>query len=257
MGMKIVSFLCALLAFGLLLTGCIASPATFIPDTPVPPTTTITPTATIVWFPPTSTPTVVPTLAITPTVDLKPIIGDLLFSDDFSVATNWMLAQSNISSVALGKNEITLAISQSKTYLYTLRKEPQLDNFYLEITASPNLCLGDDEYGILFRFTPNQEFYRLGLTCDGQIHLDRYMQNRAAMIYPKSYSGAVPPGAPSLSSIELWASKNQIIVFVNQQYQFTLNDSTIPSGSFGLFARTGTHDAMTVNFSDLKVYQIK
>jgi hypothetical protein len=257
MGMKTVPLLCALFGFSLLFSSCIASPATLMPDTPVPPTATITPTATIVWFPPTSTPTLVPTLAITPTLDLKPKIGTLLFSDDFRVGTDWMLAQTNTSSIALGKNEITLAIAQPKTYLYTLRKEPQLDNFYLEINASPNLCLADDEYGILFRFTPNQEFYRLGLTCDGQIHLDRYMQNRAAMIYPKSYSGAVPPGAPSSSLIELWASKNQIIVFVNQQYQFTLNDAAIPAGSFGLFARTGSHDAMTVNFSDLKVYQIK
>ncbi|MGB9586065.1 MAG: hypothetical protein ACPL4H_07155 [Anaerolineales bacterium] len=255
--MKTVSLLCALFGLCLLLSSCTASPATLIPDTPLPPTATITPTATIVWFPPTATPTAVPTLAITPTLDLKPKIGALLFSDDFSVGTNWMLAQTNSSSIALGRNEITLAISQPKTYLYTLRKEPQLDNFYLKINASPNLCLSDDEYGILFRFTTNKEFYRLGLTCDGQLHLDRYMQNRATMIYPKSYSGAVPPGAPSLSLIELWASKNQIIVFINQQYQFTLNDAAILSGSFGLFARTGSHDAMTVNFSDLKVYQIK
>lgn len=255
--MKYGMILLASLSFGLFLVSCIASPPPLTPDIPITSTATITPTATVVWFPPTPTSTALPTPVITPTLDLKPRIGNLLFSDDFTSTTNWMLAQSNNSSVALGKNEITLAISQSKTYLYTLRKDPQLDNFYLEITAAPNLCLGDDEYGILFRFTPNQEFYRLGLTCDGQLHLDRYIQNRAAMIYPKTYSGAVPPGAPSFSLIGLWVSANQISVFINQQYQFTLNDTAIPAGSLGLFARTGSHDAMTVNFSDLKVYQTK
>ncbi len=245
------------LSFGLLLVSCVASSPPLQGEIPITSTATVTPTVTIVWFPPTSTSTAIPTPIITPTVELKPRIGNLLFSDNFTAASNWLLAQSNISSVALGKNEITLAISQAKTYLYTLRNDPQLENFYLEITAAPNLCLADDEYGILFRFTPNQEFYRLGLTCDGQLHLDRYVQNRATMIYPKTYSGVVPPGAPSSSLIGLWALGSQISVFINQQYQFTLNDSAIPAGSLGLFARTGNHDAMTVNFSDLKVYQTK
>ncbi len=253
---KILALWLACFSFSLLIFGCTTPSPPLEPDTPIPPTSTIPPTVTIVWFPPTPTSTTLPTPIITPTLNLKSRIGELLFLDNFSNSSFWSLAQSNTSSAALGKGEITLAISQPKTYLYTLRNGPELDDFYLEINAEPNLCLADDEYGVLFRFTPNQEFYRLALTCDGQIHLDRYIQNRAAMIYPKSYSGAVPPGAPSRSQIALWVSTNQIIAFINQQYQFTITDTAIPGGSIGLFARTGSHDAMTVNFSDLKVFEV-
>ncbi|MGB9585808.1 MAG: hypothetical protein ACPL3P_02525 [Anaerolineales bacterium] len=255
--MKNILFSWVVFCATMLAAACVNAPTALLADTPIPPTSTVTPTATIVWFPPTPTDTPAPTPVITPTLDLKPKIGALLFEDQFKDGASWMLSQSENSSIALGVNEITLAISLPKTYLFTLRKEPQLDNFYLVITATPNLCLADDEYGVLFRFSPQQEFYRLGLTCDGQIHLDRYLQNRPTMIYPKTYSGAVPPGAPSQSKIEIWTSSNQIVVFVNQQYQFTINESAIKSGSLGLFARTGSHDALTVNFSDLKVYQVK
>ena len=243
--------------FALLIQTACLSPSEAAPlPPPIPPSPSPSPTATIIWFPPTATPTLVPTAVITPTVDLRPQIGALIFRDNFVDGSYWSLAQNESSSIALGKNEITIAIAQPKLYLYTLRKAPQLVNFYLEMTLWPNLCQGDDEYGVLFRVTPNLDFYRLALTCNGQLRLDRFYQGKASVPYPKTYSGAVPLGAPSSVPISIWAAEREIILFINNEFQFSLPEAVIPAGNLGFFARSVSSSAVTVNFSDLSVYEI-
>lgn len=242
----------------LFLVSCMVENSTLQPERTEPPqaTPTFINTPTFVWFPPTATYIPLPTTVVTPTVEIKPDVGKLLFSDSFDNPNDWSLNQSANSGIALGQNEISLAISQPDLYLYTLRTSPILENFYLEITASPGICIGEDEYGVLFRMTPDLGFYRLALTCNGQIRLDRYHKGQASSPQPKIFSGAVPPGAPSSSRLAIWASGRNIIVFVNDQYQFTIRDPSLESGSIGLFVRTSDHSSLSVSFSDLFVYEV-
>lgn len=225
-----------------------------LPSTLPLPTETVTPT--IVWFPPTPTSTLAPTQAITPTVDVRPNIGAVIFEDDFTSPEIWDLAVSESSSVALGQREITLAISQPNIYLFSLRNNTTLTDFYAEITASPSLCRGDDEYGLLFRVTPALDFYRFSLSCNGAIRLDKYFAGKASSPYPKTLSGAVPPGAPSSSRLSLWIKGKEMHFFVNGEFQFTINDPSIPEGKIGLFARSSKDSAITVSFSDLIVREV-
>ena len=44
--------------------------------------------------------------------------------------------------------------------------------------------------------------------------------------------------------------------FVNGQYQFTIHDPVLTSGGVGVFARSTNNMAVTVNFSDLVVYEV-
>ena len=223
-------------------------------DTSQPPTAT--PTPTIVWFPPTSTPTPLPTPVVTPTQELKLPFGDILLRDDFSEAGTWTLGQSTQASAALGVNELTLALHQPDGYLYSLRREPLLDDFYLEITASPNLCRGEDEYGLLLRVSPSLDFYRFSLSCSGQARLDKYFQGVASSPQPWVISGAIPPGAPSTSRLVVWAKGKEIRFFVNGEYLFTIQDPSLGIGTLGVFVRSGGENDLTVSFSDLVIRQV-
>jgi hypothetical protein len=260
MGISVTRVL-TLLTLGLAagaLSACLSIPAAFpteVPATsPAAPTETVTPT--IIWFPPTPTSTIVPTQAITPTVDVRPNIGEVIFEDDFTRPELWALAASESGSVALGQREITLAISQPDIYLFSLRQNPLLKNFYIEITASPSLCHGEDEYGVLFRITPALDFYRFSLSCQGAVRLDKYIGGKASSPYPKTFSGAVPPGAPSQSRIAVWVNGKEMHFFVNAEYLFSINDPTIKEGSLGVFARSSKNSAITVSFSNLVVRQV-
>ena len=231
----------------------VASPAAVPTLTPVPATHTATPTT--VWFPATATYTPYPTLVMTPTIDVQPQFGELIFSDNFTQPTPWTLGQTASTSIALGKEELTLALNQPDGYLYSLRQGTDLGDFYLEITASPSLCKGQDEYGILLRVSPAMEFYRFSLTCDGQVRLDKFYQGKASSPRAPDYSGAVPPGAPSSSRLGIWASGKEMRFYVNGEYQFTVRDPSLPGGGLGTFIRSNGENAVTVSFSDLEVYQ--
>lgn len=239
----------------LVLAGCLPRPVAPPPPEPtataLPPTET--PTPTIVWFPATATYTPYPTPMTTLTFDLSPDIGGIIFTDDFSKAGSWSLGRTQAGSAALGKNELTLHVSEPEGYVFSLRQEPILQDFYVEITASPAICRDGDEYGLLLRVSPALEFYRFSLTCNGQYRLDKYVDGEASSARPLTMSGAVPPGAPSQSRLAVWVGRREIRFFINDQYQFTLEDNSLTSGLLGLFARAAGENVVTVSFSDLLV----
>jgi hypothetical protein len=187
---------------------------------------------------------------------MRPNIGPILLEDDFSSQEGWTLTHSEAGGVAYGINEITIAIGETNAYLFSIREAPIFTDFYLEITAEPNLCRELDEYGVLFRISPTIDYYRFSLSCDGRVRLDRVYGGQASSPQPWLYSGAVPPGAPSSSRLGISADGQEMSFFVNGQYQFSINDPLLTSGGVGVFARSVNEKAVTVNFSDLIVYEV-
>lgn len=152
---------------------------------------------------------------------------------------------------------MTLAIgpSASKDYILSLREEPVLGDFYAEITASPSLCRGSDEYGLLVRAASSTDYYRFALSCSGQARLDRIIQNQTTSPQPW-VEGVVPPGAPNSYRLAVWAAGREMRFFVNEEYLFTVSDPLLPSGTIGVFARSVNENAVTINFSNLIIYDI-
>jgi len=246
-----------LLGMALGLYACIPQPSglassvkTFT-GTPAP-----SPTATMVWFPPTPTRTAIPTQVLFPTPDQRPGLGDLLLEDPFTSQGAWLTIQNSIGSIAYGQQELTVAISKPKGYLATLRNSPELDDFYLEITASPNLCRTKDSYGLLLRAAGLQDGYRLALSCDGQVRLERLKNGEIALLQDWTPSGQIPPGSPLSLRLGVWAFNRELRVFINDEFQFSAQDPVWSSGKVGVFARSAGDDALTVNFSDLVVRSV-
>jgi len=256
--MRVVFSLLGLGALALALGACgpASTPLPLPADTPLP-SETPTPTTTPVWFPPTATPTPFPTAEVKPTENYQTDLGEVIFRDDFSKGENWQLSRTDAGSVALGKKELTLAIHEPQGYLYTVRNQPVLSDFYAEITASPTLCREGDEYGMLFRLNSSSDFYRFSLSCDGRVRVDRVVGGAASSPQPWTYSGVVPPGAPSTSRLAVWAKGEEMRFFVNDYYQFSIDDPMLPSGTLGMFARSAGEMVVTVRFTDLVVREIE
>jgi len=187
---------------------------------------------------------------------MRPKTGRILLEDNFTVEDEWTLTKSQSGSVAYGKSELTIAIGETNAYLFSIREEPILTDFYLEITAEPSLCSNTDEYGVLFRVSPTIDYYRFSLSCDGRVRLDRIIGDKASSPQAWLLSGAVPPGAPSSSVIGISAIGSELSFFVNGQYQFSVRDPSLTSGGLGVFARSTNKKALTVNFSSLVVSEV-
>jgi hypothetical protein len=240
----------------IILVSC-ASPTQIIPtETPIL-VATSTPTPTVVWFPPTPTKTPVVKEEPTATLELRPGVGDIIFEENFSNGSSaWSLGQNANGTTAIGLNELTIAIIQPRAYLSSIRSEPTFSDFYAELTASPNLCVGLDEYGLLFRVRSTGDFYRYSLSCNGQVRLDRVVGGTGGSPQPWLISASVPRGAPSTSRLGVWARGSDLRFFINDEYQFSVIDSYHSNGNIGVFARSAGENAVTASFSELKVYQI-
>lgn len=241
----------------ILLTACLPETQAVSSPTPSPTgTASPAPTHTVIWFPPTITFTPAPTREILPTQEMHPGLGAVLLSDDFSDAGQWATGRSAAGSVAFGRQELTLAVSQSRGSLQSLRDAPDLTDFYLEIDANPSLCRDRDMYGLLLRASTPQDYYRLLVNCQGQLRLERVKDAKVLPLQDWQASGQVPPGAMLTVRLGVWALGGDLRIFVNDIYQFSVRDPLWKSGRVGLFARAAGDTPLTVNFSNLKVVVI-
>jgi hypothetical protein len=241
-----------LLAF--ILAACQSAGIQTTAPTPPPVDTVLsTETPTIVWFPPTDTPTAIPIQAPTATLVELPGVTDVIFSDDFSDPTHWQTSSSDQAAAIVEDNQLTLVLRTPGASIMSLRNEPLLGNFYAEVTANTSLCSGKDDYGILFRTASGMDYYRYALACDGTEHVDRVRTGQSSPLQPAVPSGDAPPGSPGEVRMGVWAVDNEFRFFLNGRYQFTVTDPLFGKGTLGFFARSGGENAVSVSFSDLVV----
>ncbi len=234
-----------------------------LPPGPLPPTATptqtLTPTPTIDWFPATPTPTLIPIASPTPQPTLPDVlegVTELLVSDDFTDANLWNTPQSTSGNVAFGNKNLTLAVAQKGTYLFSNSQHPLAANFYLEFTAETTLCQADDQYGVIFWRQSEGDYYRLLFTCDGQYRLEVIQSYVTVVVHDWEIASHMQPGAPASNRIGLWARDGQFQLYINDTFQFEERVASERSGELGVFARTVTGSAMTVRISDLQIYAV-
>ena len=246
------------LAGMLALSAC--TPATPIPTlTPEPsltPSPAPSPTETIIWFPPTSTPTLPAPLGPSPTPFPLPEFADLLLYDNFDDPGVWTLSQSPAGSTALGVNELSVVVNTPRGYVSATRVDGFFSDFYLDVTAATSLCSGLDEYGLLLRAASLSDFYRLSFSCNGQLRLDLIRGGTASAPLPWTVSAAVPRNAPATSQIGVWADGDAVHIFIDGAYQLTVQTSQLSGGTIGFFARSAGENAVTVNFRDLYIWAV-
>ena len=218
---------------------------------PLASTPTPIPTPTRIWFPATETPMRQPTRAgLIATPDQRPLSNAILIEDDFSAPGRWTTTQTEYGSIAYGLDELTIALHQKRTSLYSFFLEPVPDHYYLEMLVTPSLCKGEDLYGVAFRVQSNSDFYRLVLRCDGQIRIDLIRGGSVVTIVEQPSSGQLRPGAMQEIPVALWLNETEVQIFIDGVYQFHVDQLLWRAGGIGVYARNANDSALTVNFSE-------
>ncbi len=240
----------------LLISGCQGVFEQPIYETPTP-SPTSSPTATIIWFPATSTATQVPTREPEPTENLHPAVGDLLFRDDFSTEGLWSTKTEPGGHIGYGNRELTLAIQEPKMYIASLFSNHGVENASVEITSNVTLCKAEDTYGMLIRASNPMNGYRFLVNCQGQVRLELLKSGRASSLVDWMQSGQVLPGSPFQLRLRVWVVNDELRFFLNDVFQFSARDATYKSGSVGVFARQSADTPVTVTFTNLTVHEIE
>ncbi|MDX9863322.1 MAG: hypothetical protein RBT34_00810 [Anaerolineaceae bacterium] len=235
--------------------------AVFSPPEAAPwPTATATalPTKTPVWFPATATntprPPATPVPSVTP--NQYPGIDALILKDGFLADDGWPEFRKNTGSAVLGPGELTLSVTDEDGYVTIFRSSPTVDDFYLEVQANPRLCQVTDSYGLLVRAASGLDYYRFSVSAEGQIRADRFRGGNVVVLQAWEPSGQVPRGCPVSLKLGVWAVGDELRFFVNDVFQFSVEDAAIARGQIGFFARSKSETVLSVTFSDLELYWV-
>ena len=220
-------------------------------------TSTLTPSPTVEWFPPTETPAPQPTPGTTSTPSLLDGVNGVVYSEIFRSLQGWMVPTTNRGEVNVDRSQINIVIREPGTYLAAVRENPEFDTYYVEITASPSLCQGKDEYGLLFQASGQNQYYRYGLSCDGELRLDRVSAGTVSAVQPWTPSSAVPRAAPSQSRLGVLVERERMSFFIDDALQFSVEERQFTSGTLGVFAHSRGETAVTVSFSGLIVRELE
>ena len=250
-------FLLAALGVILLLSSC--APVTIVEEPTLQPTSTPenTATPTIVWFPPTSTPNHPSHTGHHPHTHYE-YRNRERFSTAICLPTAPVGKPDRIISVPLLMTMVglTLAVSAPTSTLTSLRTDIILNNFYLEVTAKPNLCRDEDAYGIMVRSNSRFNTYRFVIACNGMIRVERLKNGEVVLLQNWKRSGQLPFGAPLSVRLGIWAYGKELRFFINDVYQFSTTDPVWSSGQVGFFARSNEETAVSVSFTEFEVRQI-
>ncbi|MBI5944801.1 MAG: hypothetical protein HY864_10575 [Chloroflexi bacterium] len=238
----------------MIFTSCAALDSMNATPVEIPATETPLPTATIDWFPSTATPTLGVFATNPPAAEMRPGLGSIIITDNFSNSSLWDIAASDEASAAIENNSLILA-AQSGVHMLSLRHGDVLGDFYAEVTARPNLCRGNDDYGILVRAS-SAAYYRFALSCTGTVRMDRLSNGTKLNLQAPLPSGDVPPGAPGEVRIGIWAVGPEMRLFLNGRYQFSIREPSYPSGTIGVFVNSAGDTPVVVAFSDLMIQNV-
>lgn len=243
----------------LMLTACLRGEDPQVVDTlevTITPTPAPSNTPTVIWFPPTDTPAVTPTQELTPTPSVMVDLGKVIYEDHFNTSEGWTLPQSSRGLISIGNGELNIIINEPGTYLSGSREKPDVGDFYAEITANPVLCTSRDEYGFLFSVVGGVQYYSFGLSCSGEVRLEKFDGGGIITLYPWTRNASVPAGAPSVTKLAVLAIYDEIHIYINGESLLSLEGQQRRYGSFGVYARSVGDTAMTVSFSDLIVREV-
>lgn len=218
-----------------------------------------TASATIEWFPATATEPLFPTEEPTATPEPLPGVGPQIFSDQLDRPGDWTyvtIKSDSPNKILMENNRLTLAANTTPVYLFSLRKDLSLVNFYATMHISINRCQADDQYGLLFRSTGDYYTYRYTLTCDGRARVERQRGGELSPLTEWLPSGDVPPGAPAQFTLGIWAAGSEYRFFINGHYQFRVVDPVFRTGTMGVFTSAASATGMNVSFSDLVIASV-
>jgi len=266
--------------FSLLVAGCVVTAETPAPlptaaptqaapiDSPsVSPTTespTVAPSETV---PPSPTlqasPTVEPTTTPPPTADPNLNVTDtILYADNFDGKSGWFWTFSDDTADFGAKDGQlnVLAKQSSGSWRYVTRTDTQVGDQQLRVTAHLIDCGADDEYGLMFRGVDQSEVftsYIFKLNCNGAARVERLQGTDIFLLQDWTASSAIQSGPGAENKLLAWMLKDQFHFYVNDQYLFSLTDSTLAEGYYGFYVRDVTAGQMSLNFTNMVAKEVK
>ncbi len=199
---------------------------------------------------PTELPTEVPTETPTATAEPTPVpstddpatrLGEASKVEEFNQATGAWSYEDDWFIVNISGGQMHFYSKGTPYWNSWYTTKPEIKNFYLEAVLSMVNCAGKDRIGLAFRNTDNQ-FYIVGLTCDGTVGMNRYTaENRVVEVVAYQPSDKLNPTNQE-NRIGVLANDSDFQIYVNGHLVAQVSDHSLPdAGTYGFVSMsTGT-----------------
>jgi hypothetical protein len=194
---------------------------------------------------PSATPTSAPTVA--PSSDDPAVrLGEPTKRETFDRVTGVWTYENDWYNASVSGGQLHIYSKGTPYWNSWYTVQPALKNFYLEASLTMANCDGKDRVGLAFRLTDN-EYYFVGLTCDGTIGMSRYTaDNMVVSVLAYQTSDKLNPTS-HLNRIGVMANGSEFQIYVNGNAIGQVKDEVLPNaGSYGFVSMsTGTTSMKT------------
>lgn len=225
---------------------------TLVPSaTEIEPEEDATPTATQV---PTETPTSTPDQD-----DPAQRLGTPAWTYDFGGDSSPWDFESTQATFKTANGYLNLTARANANWHNWWVSSPLLQNAYVETTIQMSTCSGADRFGLAVRSSSDgQQFYFIGITCDGRWGLFR-MAEDVDINTIIGYREAEPlsAGLTEPHRIGIWMKGNDFSLFINGVEVGTATDSTLTdTGYTGFLIAFANTPGFTVRVDELKYWNV-
>jgi hypothetical protein len=177
--------------------------------------------------------------------DDLPDLGEPDWRDNFNSAANWYEFETDDHRFEIEDGDMVMTALKSSTDDYWgLATVPDLEDFYLEITATTgSSCGGLDRYGVLIRAPNADNGYVYAFSCNGRYRIYRW-DGEFTALRNWTVSSAIHSGPDQTNRLGIWAEGDTFRLYANGELLDTVSDDEFDEGRFGLFIGA----AQTANF---------
>ncbi len=228
------------------------------------PTQTLAPslTATEIVIEVTATPT--NTITETPTAtqdqsDPALLLGDPAWAEDFSGSTSAWDFDYEQATFETKDGFLNLTARANPNWHSWYVSSPKLKNAYMETTIQMTNCSGLDRFGLALRASSDaQQFYFMGITCDGQWGFFRMAQDvEINEILAYQTSDPLSEGTDKPHRVGVWMKGSDFTFYIDGKEVGTASDNTLVNeGYTGFLIVFSNNSGFTVKVDELKYWNV-
>jgi hypothetical protein len=183
--------------------------------------------------------------------------GAVLYADDFTPETTgkWQLEGDERGQALLQDGHLIIEVNEPNTIQYVALAEQSFSNFALEVDATLLGGSADSTFGVLFRMTSPEQFYRFDVTGNGLFVVERYDEGGTWTRLSDDWQEAsgLQTGAGATNRLGVLAVAGTFSFYANGELLLQVADGRYSGGNVALASGTFGQPGLRVAFDNLVV----
>jgi len=184
------------------------------------------------------------------------LLGAPDWKEVFANGANWPIYNDDHVEMSLKNGALEMTALYNDKWESWMLTSAELENFYLELKATPGKCAGYDRYGLLARAPNAAQAYLFGFTCDGRYSLRIWNGQNFVMLIPWTKSDAILKGPDQENVLGIWAEGSLLRLYANGKYLAEIEDETFSLGAFGVSIAAFNTPGFTTRYTEMSYWEL-